>query len=379
MNATEEPNNTPSSPAPALPPEAAAPPVPAPPAENPATPEAAEAPATPEPTASPPPAAVPPAAPMAQDSPTPTAVPAAPVSTDTSSGTPELSAEVEAEIAAAMSDMDAAAGTNAPNAAPPTRAIRGPRVVQGGREHRKGIVVSIGPDDVFIEFGPKELGVASRKPFEEVNELPIVGSTLEVVIERFDSSEGLFICARPGAVQKADWEMLEPGQIVEARVTGVNKGGLEMEVAKHRAFMPASHVDTSRIEDLSVFIGEKMPCKVIKIDRMGRGNITLSRREVMKEEQKETASKLQETLSVGDTVTGKVRKIMPFGAFVDMGGLDGLGKRTYTVTFDFQTGVEGDPMTAYDNRTGTLWVGAIAFGATHVRVGTAIFGARASG
>jgi len=195
MNATEEPNNTPSSPAPALPPEAAAPPVPAPPAENPATPEAAEAPATPEPTASPPPAAVPPAAPMAQDSPTPTAVPAAPVSTDTSSGTPELSAEVEAEIAAAMSDMDAAAGTNAPNAAPPTRAIRGPRVVQGGREHRKGIVVSIGPDDVFIEFGPKELGVASRKPFEEVNELPIVGSTLEVVIERFDSSEGLFICA----------------------------------------------------------------------------------------------------------------------------------------------------------------------------------------
>ncbi|MEQ9616556.1 MAG: S1 RNA-binding domain-containing protein [Phycisphaerales bacterium] len=257
--------------------------------------------------------------------PSPTPVPEAPKAAEPAKKTTELSAEVEAEIAQAMKEMDEASGA-APKAGDAgAKTIRGPRVVQGGREHRKGVVVSVGPDDIFIEFGPKELGVAPKAPFmTDGGEPPATGSTIEVVVERFDSGEGLFVCNKPGAVVKAEWEMLEPGQVVEARVTGTNKGGLEMEVANHRAFMPASHVDTRRIEDLSVFVGEKMPCKVIRVDRMGRGNITLSRRDLIKEEQKEQASKLQESLKEGDTIKGKVNKIMPFGAFVDMGGIDGL-------------------------------------------------------
>jgi len=300
MNPTDQPEHTPASTP-----------------ENTPAPEQAAPPATPAPdpipvhTPSPPPA--------------PTPVPAAPSAPAPQSN--ELSAEVEAEIAEAMKEMDAAVsvpGGDKPAGDKGAKKIRGPRVVQGGREHRKGVVVSVGPDDVFIEFGPKELGVAPRPAFEKAGELPNAGDTIEVVVERFDASESLFVCSKPGEVVKADWEMLEPGQVVEARVVSVNKGGLEMEVAKHRAFMPASHIDTRRIEDLSVFVGEKMPCKVLRIDRMGRGNITLSRRDVLKEEQKELASKLQDTLKEGDTVTGKVNKIMPFGAFVDMGGCDGL-------------------------------------------------------
>lgn len=212
----------------------------------------------------------------------------------------------------------------AASAAPfPKPAIRGPRVVQAGREHRHGRVVSVGPDDIFIEFSPKELGVAKRSQWPD-EELPKVNDDLEVVVDRHDANEQLFICSRPGAVQKADWELLQPGQVVEARVTGVNKGGLELEVAGHRAFMPASRVDIHPIADPSVFIGEKLTCRIRAVDRAGKGNIVLSRRELLEQERKEQLGKLKETLKEGQTVSGVVKKIMPFGAFIDIGGVDGL-------------------------------------------------------
>lgn len=234
----------------------------------------------------------------------------------------ELSADMLREIDNAMRDAGAkdARHEHRAGAAP---AIRGPRVVRAGREHRKGAVVSVGPTDVFIEFGPKELGVVSRAAYGE-NPVPAVGETIEVVVDRFESNEQLFICSPPGAVQKAEWENLEQGQVVEARVTGVNKGGLELEVAHHRAFMPASQVDVHRIEDLSVFVGEKITCKVQRVDRSGRGNIVLSRRDVLAEERAKNAAKMREELKEGDTREGVVRKVMPFGAFVDLGGVDGL-------------------------------------------------------
>ncbi len=208
-------------------------------------------------------------------------------------------------------------------AAAPKKAIRGPREVRGGREHRTGTVVSVG-SDVFVEFGPKELGVVEMTQWKEGQDKPKVGDKLEVVVQRFNPTESLFICLLPGAVQKADWEMLEIGQIVEARVTGVNKGGLELEVANHRAFMPASQVDVNRIPDLSVLVGEKLTCQVQKLDKRGGGNIVLSRREILQAERAKAAESLKAALKEGDTVEGTVRKIMDFGAFVDLGGVDGL-------------------------------------------------------
>ncbi len=207
--------------------------------------------------------------------------------------------------------------------------VRGPRVVESGREFREGVVVSVGPEDIFVEFGPKSLGVVPRIQYREKDgtdaaDLPKPGDTIKVAVDRYEAKESLYICSRPGVVQKAEWELLQPGQIVDAKCTGSNKGGLEMEVANHRAFIPASHVDTRRIEDLSIFHGEKMACKVIKVDRSGKGNITLSRREVLAEEQKKAAEELKSKLQEGQTVEGVVKSIMPFGAFVDIGGVDGL-------------------------------------------------------
>jgi small subunit ribosomal protein S1 len=235
---------------------------------------------------------------------------------------------MNAEIEAAMNAMDSSAATAAaPRKAPEPSGkpapIRGPRVVQAGREQRPGKVVSVGPTDIFIEFGPKDLGVVPRLQWTDEAELPKVGDVLEVVVNQRDA-DGLLVCSRPGQVQKAEWELLEPGQVIEARVTGVNKGGLELEVAGHRAFMPAGQVAVEHIADLSVFVGEKLRCKVARVDRSGKGNIVLSRREVLAEERKAQAEKLKGQISEGQVVEGTVRKIMPFGAFVDLGGVDGL-------------------------------------------------------
>ena len=246
-----------------------------------------------------------------------------------------LSPELNAEIEAAMHSLGLsgdkptrhrrerhhAAEQPLEGAAPAS--IRGPRVVRAGREHRTGTVVSVGPTDIFVEFGPKELGVVERSQYAE-HELPKVGEQVEVVVDRYEAAESIYLCSRPGAVQKADWEMLEAGQTVEARVTGVNKGGLELEVAGHRAFMPASQVSLEHVEDLSVYVGEKLTCQVSRIDRAGKGNIVLSRRDMLKQERAEQAKRLRETLKEGDVVEGVVRRIVPFGAFVDIGGVDGL-------------------------------------------------------
>ncbi|QOI99850.1 MAG: S1 RNA-binding domain-containing protein [Phycisphaeraceae bacterium] len=243
-----------------------------------------------------------------------------------------LGSDIEAEVNAAMADMEAAGAaapsrgarpTVMPGGEPPKPAIRGPRVVQAGREHRTGRVVSVGPTDIFLEFGPKELGILARAQFPE-DQVPAVGAEAEVVIDKFEAAESLFICSRPGAVQKAQWELLEPGQVVEARVTGVTKGGLELEVANHRAFMPASQVSVERTPDLSVFVGEKFRCEVVRVERMGSGNIVLSRRNILEQERAQHAEALKTKLEEGQTVEGTVRKIMPFGAFVDLGGVDGL-------------------------------------------------------
>lgn len=254
----------------------------------------------------------------------------------------DFTAEMNAEIDAAMAAMDAASASRgsrkpaadeqpgtAPAGGAKPAAIRGPRVVQAGREHRTGKVVSVGPTDIFVEFGPKELGIVSRLQYPD-DQVPQKDQELEVVIDRFEKDEGLFICSRPGAVQKAAWELLEAGQVIEARVTGIVNGkdgkqaGLELEVAGHRGFMPASQISHDRIADLSVFVGEKMKCAVSRIERMGKGNIVLSRRDVLQNERAEQAEKLKTSLAEGQTIEGVVRKIMPFGAFVDLGGVDGL-------------------------------------------------------
>ncbi len=223
----------------------------------------------------------------------------------------DIDARLEAEIEAALGDksledmLDLAERPRASGSAP---------------QMKTGTVVRIHGDDVFVEFGPKSQGVCSRSDFDNP---PTVGEKLPFVIERFDAKDGLLILSRQGAVRKAAWETLHVGQILESMCTGTNKGGLEMEVAHHKAFMPAGQVDLRHIEDLSVFAGQKLVCEIIELDRT-RGRIILSRKRQLEAERSRLRTELLETLKEGDQRTAVIRSLQPYGAFADIGGVDGL-------------------------------------------------------
>ena len=230
----------------------------------------------------------------------------------------DADARLEAEIEAAIGDMSFDDMTEMLDA--PRRSSLGRRGHDAADDLKTGTVVAIHGNDVFIEFGPKAQGVC---PVDQFDKPPEAGAKLEFLIERFDESEGLLILNRQGAVRKAAWESIEVGQVIEARCTGVNKGGLELEVANHKAFMPAGQVDLYHIDDLSVFVGEKMPAEVIELDKR-RGRIVLSRRASLEAERAILREQLMEKLDVGPRYEAKITAVKPYGAFADIGGMEGL-------------------------------------------------------
>jgi ribosomal protein S1 len=150
-----------------------------------------------------------------------------------------------------------------------------------------------------------------------------VGQEYEFIYKGYDAREGLVLLARKGAVQHGAWETLSQGDTVEAVVTGVNKGGLELKVGTTRAFMPAGQVDTKFHQDLSVFLNQKLSVRVLKVDRDDH-QILLSRRAILEEEEAKKAELTWSELAVGQVREGTVRSVQPYGAFIDLGGVDGL-------------------------------------------------------
>jgi ribosomal protein S1 len=190
----------------------------------------------------------------------------------------------------------------------------------GGRQLRSGRVMQVRDGDVLVEFGPKSQGVCPVAQFEAP---PEPGTEMEFMVERLDPFENVLILSRPGAVTRAEWGTLDIGQVVEARCVGVNRGGLEMEVAHHRAFMPAAHIDIRHIEDTSTLIGEKFPCMIIELKKE-RGRMVLSRRKVLERERDEKRKELLDSLKPGQRVSATIVSVQPYGAFADLGGIDGL-------------------------------------------------------
>jgi small subunit ribosomal protein S1 len=191
---------------------------------------------------------------------------------------------------------------------------------RGTQPKREGLIVAVRDREALIEFGPKLQGICSVDQFDEP---PVIGARDTFTINREDPNDGLLYCSRRGGVQKAQWDTIEIGQIIEARCTGTNTGGLEMDVASHAAFMPAGHVELHHVPDLSIFIGQKMPCEVIELDRQ-RNRMVLSRRGMLEAQRAEAKDSLLETLEVGQTLDAVVTRVQPYGAFADIGGLDGL-------------------------------------------------------
>src|SRR4051794_36278023 len=198
-----------------------------------------------------------------------------------------------------------------------------PREAGAAKGPKRGRVISVDAkkDEVFVDFGGKSQGVA---PFSQFDEEPKVGDEMEFHVERYDPQEGLLILNKKGAAQSnVTWETLEVGQIVEGVVTGVNKGGLELQIKGMRAFMPAGQVDLYFNPDLNIFMNQKMQAEVTQFDS-GAKNLIVSRRNILEREKEDQKQKLMQELAEGQVRRGTVRSVMDYGAFVDLGGVDGL-------------------------------------------------------
>lgn len=228
-----------------------------------------------------------------------------------------LGEELAHEVAAAMAEMDAADLAELSGGF----SAAGSRTLEKGAEVT-GTVVGVRGDDVFLDLGQKDQGVVPRSHFGRNEDLS-VGRRVDVLIERRDDANGLIICNRKGAIQRATWINMERGMIVEGRVTGLNKGGLEVDLKGIRAFLPASQVDVHFMKDISTLIGQTVTCEVTEVDRRNR-NVLLSRRRVLERELAEKKQQLLAQLEVGQVRKGIVRNIAEFGAFVDIGGVEGL-------------------------------------------------------
>ncbi|MBN2375927.1 MAG: 30S ribosomal protein S1 [Sedimentisphaerales bacterium] len=186
------------------------------------------------------------------------------------------------------------------------------------------IVNHIG-DDVIVEVGLKSEGTISSSEFDDPDEIRI-GKNIEVLLEAVESDSGLVILSKRKADRIRGWERIienyNEGDTIKGKVTRRIKGGLLVDVGVP-VFLPASQVDIRRPGDISQFIGNDLEAKILKIDQERR-NIVISRRKLLEETRASAKSDLLGEIELGQIRKGMVKNIADFGAFIDLGGLDGL-------------------------------------------------------
>jgi len=232
----------------------------------------------------------------------------------------ELDKLIEDELAAAMGDFDV---TKTVAQVETVQKPRAAGTVGGGK--KTGVIVGVHGNDVFVEVpGGRSQGVLPLQQFE--GRKPVVGEPVEFDIDHYDAADGLLILTREGSTQVVhDWSQVTYGMIVEARVTGTNKNktGLTVEVAGIKGFLPASQLDLYRVENIEQFVNQRIKVMVAEVNPEER-NLIVSRRAVQEKEKQAKAEEFWKNIQEGQVLKGIVRSIKPFGAFVDLGGADGL-------------------------------------------------------
>jgi small subunit ribosomal protein S1 len=235
----------------------------------------------------------------------------------------DLDADIEAQLNAALNKEPAPApkkgghqGEAQPYVAPPEEELE-PGV------KLKGQVQAINGDDVLVELGYRMTGLVAARQFN--GKLPAIGDTLDVVVESIDANQGMIMLNNFKGVRKihGNWDALAVGMTVECMVTGTNKGGLNVTVSNIRAFLPKSQVDISFIENLEALVGQKLQVKVTDVNPAKR-NLVVSRKQVLAEEREAVQQDAWGKIQEGQEVLGTVKTVKEYGAFIDLGGVDGL-------------------------------------------------------
>lgn len=202
--------------------------------------------------------------------------------------------------------------------------------VQGSFEGKvvKGTIVCIQGDVVVVDVGLKSEGRVPLKEFETFGLSDIKqGDIVSVFVERLEDKNGGILLSLEKAKREAAWDDLETsfkdGVIVEGSIFGRVKGGLAVDLSGTIAFLPGSQVDIRPINDITPLLNIKQPFKIIKMDRV-RNNIVVSRRAVIEDSMVGTRNEIISKLQEGQIIKGTVKNIMDYGAFVDLGGIDGL-------------------------------------------------------
>src|SRR5512132_1326071 len=190
----------------------------------------------------------------------------------------------------------------------------------------RGRVVEVRDSEVLVDIGYKSEGTIAMEEFRHAGTLPKVGDEIEVYLESKEDSEGLIVLSKDKADKIKVWDAIskshDSGTPVEGKVVEVVKGGLSVDVGV-RAFLPGSQVDLRPVKNLASMLGQVIRAKVIKLNRR-RGNVVLSRRAVLEEEREEKRKHTLSVLAEGMVLTGTVKNITDYGAFIDLGGIDGL-------------------------------------------------------
>jgi small subunit ribosomal protein S1 len=204
---------------------------------------------------------------------------------------------------------------------------------------REGTVISVSPQEVVIDLGLKREAIVPANDLSRLDKATLAevqeGTSWPVYILQPSDREGNLIVSLSRALQEKDWlvaqEKMDNNEMFEARVTGHNAGGLEVEFGKLRGFVPASHLSSlpremspeDRKAQLATYVGKTIPVKVVEVDRKRR-RLIMSERAARRRWQREHRKQLLDEIQVGETRTGTVRSLSEFGAFVDLGGADGL-------------------------------------------------------
>ncbi len=194
-----------------------------------------------------------------------------------------------------------------------------------------GTVVKIDRDGVLLDFGYKTEGVIPTRELaikNDVNPHDVVtlGETIEALVMTLEDKEGRLVLSKKRAQYEKAWGEIERkkegDEPVRGMVIEVVKGGLIVDIGL-RGFLPASLVELRRVRDLQPYIGQPIDAKIIELDR-NRNNVVLSRRAFLEENQKETRDSFLTNLKPGEVRSGRISSVVAFGAFVDLGGMDGL-------------------------------------------------------
>lgn len=190
----------------------------------------------------------------------------------------------------------------------------------------KAKVIAIGKKEVYVDFGYKSEGIVSLMEFKNASIEVNVGDELEVFVESKENEDGLIVCSKRRAEKAQGWDKIvnqyKEGDFIEGKVARKVKGGLMVNVGIE-AFLPASLVALKGFGNVNQVMGQNLKFKIVKMNR-SRKNIVVSRKDAIMKERDETKNKLIGELNVGDLKKGVVKNITDFGAFIDLGGVDGL-------------------------------------------------------